>query len=221
MDWSKEDYQRLGDMFRAARRDLGYRTLKQFQDYLDDMEDKQLSGRTYADIEAGELRKRKRFSTESLAFLEDLFGWAPGVTRAILDGKDVDQWTGVVTPAELDYIPIREIVEFDEGPEQNLAGVAFALSERIDDLEARIQQLEVRYRRRQPLAATLQQEGGGSGDSGSSPATKTPGSGPAQGLTVVPTAASKKKAEPSVSKRRRRQDEAAEVSQDDGDDSPR
>lgn len=224
MDWSKDDYQRLGDKMRAARRELGYKTLKQFQDHLDEMDDKQLSGRTYADIEAGELRKRKRFSSESLAFLEDLFGWAPGVTRAILDGKNVDVWTGILTPEEGIYLPIKEWMPEDFEADDPVSGVAHALSERIDALEARVQQLEARYRPRRPLAAApvrSTRKGGDEGDAGGTPATKGPGSGPDKpsspaGLRALPTAASKTATEPSVNKRRRRQDEAVEASQDDG-----
>ena len=95
MPWTERDYQRLGDLLRAARRDAGYRTLKDFQDYLDSLEDKEMSGRTYADIENGRLGKRKSFNSDSLAYLEDLFGWRPGVHRLVLDGQKVDVYTGV------------------------------------------------------------------------------------------------------------------------------
>lgn len=211
MEWSKDDYQRLGDMFRASRRELGYRTLKQFQDFLDEMEDKQLSGRTYADIEAGELRKRKRFSSESLAFLEDLFGWAPGVTRAILDGKNVDVWTGVLTPDEAIYLPINEWIPSDLNDDERLSGVAYALSERIDALEARVEQLESRYRPRLPLMTRPPQQGtgGDEGDERSTPATKTPGSGP--GKTKSDYAKAARTGEPALKKKRREHDAETEA----------
>src|SRR5690242_20499367 len=95
MAWTDDDYLRLGEQLRRARRDAGYKTLLSFQQHLDQDPESQVSGRTYADIESGKLRSRQKFSSESLAYLEDLFGWFPGACRAVLDGKDVDLFTGV------------------------------------------------------------------------------------------------------------------------------
>lgn len=99
MRWTKDDYERLGDKLRAARRAKGFLNLKAFQDFLDSGdaftgEQKPLSGRTYADIENGRLGKRRQFSTDSLAFLEEYFGWYAGASRAILNGNFIDPITG-------------------------------------------------------------------------------------------------------------------------------
>lgn len=144
MAWTPDDYLRLGDQLRAARRKAGYTNLKQFQEYLDGPDgDGELTGRTYADIEGGKLRARKQFAAESLAYLEDLFGWFPGATRAILDNRKVDLYTGV----ENEYVGVWAVEQHSSSasPQELLEDDYWAAADaRFIELEGRVATLEER-----------------------------------------------------------------------------
>lgn len=79
-EWTTDDYERLGDYVRSARRQSNATSRDDFADAIG------VSTRTLSDIEAGKLGKRREFSRDTLAAIEDYVGWYPGATRAILNG---------------------------------------------------------------------------------------------------------------------------------------
>lgn len=81
-EWTKDDYERLGDEVRSAR---FARQLKreQFAELAG------ISTRTLSDIENGDLGGRKSFSRETLTAIEKALDWWPGATRAVLNGHTV------------------------------------------------------------------------------------------------------------------------------------
>jgi DNA-binding XRE family transcriptional regulator len=81
MAWTIEDYERLGDYVTSARVRAG-------MDRTDLARGAEISLRTLADIENGELGKRKAFSSETLEAIALCVGWKPGGWRTILNGGE-------------------------------------------------------------------------------------------------------------------------------------
>lgn len=81
MAWTERDYQRLGDFIVSARVEMGL-DRAQLANAAD------ITLRTLADIETGQLRSRKSFSAESLATISKVLGWAPGTWRRVLDDPE-------------------------------------------------------------------------------------------------------------------------------------
>lgn len=81
MPWTKADYERLGDYVVSARVRLG-------MERLDLATGAEISLRTLADIENGELAKRKAFSAETLEAIGLCLGWQPGSWRRVLNGGE-------------------------------------------------------------------------------------------------------------------------------------
>lgn len=81
MAWDREAWERLGDYVTSAR-------VRAKMDRQDLSEGAHLSLRTLADIENGELGKRKAFSAETLEAIGLCVGWAPGSWRRVLNGQE-------------------------------------------------------------------------------------------------------------------------------------
>ena len=143
MTWTTDDWVRLGDQIRAARRSAGYKTASDFAEHLG----ARMSSKTYLEIEAGRLGKRKEFSRDSLSLLEDEFGWAPGVSRSILDGKRVDLYSGIEPPVNLKEDPWTR-TNRDENYDSTFAW----LDERVGKLERRIITIERQLREKEGTA---------------------------------------------------------------------
>lgn len=97
MPWTDRDYQRLGDFIVGGRVAL-HLSRQQLADAAD------VTLRTLADIETGQLRSRKTFSPESLASVSRVLGWAPGTWRAILDDPDATVSHQQLTPEGVDTV---------------------------------------------------------------------------------------------------------------------
>lgn len=132
MTWNERDWQRLGDLFRAARRNAGYSTKEAFAEAAG------ISSKTYGDIEAGRLSKRSAFSFDTVAQIEDLIGWEVGASRKVLDGMEVDARTGIAKPKYA-----LEEPSISETPKAENDYSTFAwLDERVERLEARLLKVE-------------------------------------------------------------------------------
>jgi DNA-binding XRE family transcriptional regulator len=143
MTWTAKDWLRLGDRFRASRRNAGFGTKEAFAEAVG------ISSKTYGDIEAGRLGKRTTFSFDTIAQIEDKLDWAPGVSRSILDGREVDPYSGMVLPPQApagNPWPRPPVAESEHS--------TFSwLDERVERLEARMLKVERQLR--------LRIEGGG------------------------------------------------------------
>lgn len=80
MAWTSEDYKRLGQQVRAARRQAGLGREQLAQEA-------RITSRTLADVETGTLGKRKRFSVDTYIGIEGVLGWPLGTCEGILDGR--------------------------------------------------------------------------------------------------------------------------------------
>lgn len=127
MTWSDEDWRRLGDYFRTSRRSAGYATREKFAEAVG------ISSKTYGDIEAGRLGKRKAFSFDTIASIEEALGWHVGVSRSVLNGDKVNLWTGELVPgSKVDDSVLRFTREIED--ESALGWIA----ERVESLEHRL-----------------------------------------------------------------------------------
>jgi hypothetical protein len=131
MTWTQDDWTRLGDRFRASRRNAGYETKEAFAEAVG------ISTKTYGDLEAGRLGKRGGFSFDTIAKIEDKLGWEPGVSRMLLDGKDVDLYSGIVKPAPSQVQPWGRTSSDDD-----VDNTFTWLDERVERLEQRLLRVE-------------------------------------------------------------------------------